>query len=84
MDGRTDGRPGQAGGRTDGRTDRLTIRYKQESILNTIKCHQRRQVGVTMLISATVGSNLLRREREREREREGEREQNHFIRIISV
>ena len=41
------------------------------------KYHQRRQEGVTMLICAAVGSNLLRmnkiknkRERERERERE--------------
>ena len=39
-----------------------------------IKCHQRRQEGVTMLICTAVGSNLLRRNKiknKRERMREG-------------
>ena len=75
----------------------ITIRYNggrknknqfKRFYQNTIKYHQRRQEGVTMLICAAVGSNLLRRNkiknkrekkrRERERERERERAKSFY------
>ena len=82
----------------------MTIRYNggrknknqfEGLYYNTIKCHQCRQEGVTMLICAAVGVLLalqeLNKEQERERERERERDREtdrestkSFNRIICV